>query len=466
MPKSDMTCLRAEISALDPVRSVGRVTAVSGATLRIGGLSGAARLGDRIRVRRCDGGALGGEVVQLAARSVVMLPDGPPAGVAIGDRAALAGASEIAPADSWIGRVMDPFCRPLDGRPLLRGPVPRPPRAAPPPPAERRALGARLETGMAAFNTMLPVARGQRLGLFAGSGVGKSSLLAHLGREMEADIVVFALIGERGRELRDFVESGLGLRGMDRSVVIAATSDRSPLARRRCAWTAMSVAEHFRDQGRHVLFLADSVTRFAEAHREVATAAGELPALRGYPASTAHMIMALCERAGTGAGPAGDITALLSVLVAGSDMDEPVADILRGVLDGHIVLDRTIAERGRYPAVDLLRSVSRSLPGAANENENALIARARALLGSHARSETMIRAGLYAEGSDPELDEAVRAFPDLDAFLGEHEHGSSSDSFDRLALILRRASSPRTIPARSQSAPGGDGPARPCLPAA
>ena len=218
---------------------------------------------------------------------------------------------------------------------------------------------------------------------------------------------MLALIGERGRELREFVENALGKEGMKRAIVVTATSDRSPVVRRRCAWAAMAVAEHFRDQGAHVLLLADSITRFAEAHREVAVAAGELPSLRGYPPSTAHMIMSLCERAGPGPDGAGDITALFSVLVAGSDMEEPVADILRGVLDGHVVLDRAIAERGRFPAIDLLRSVSRSLPQAASEAENKIIGRTRQLLGAYEKSELMIRAGLYAEGSDPVLDQAI-----------------------------------------------------------
>jgi len=439
MTKPGLASLQAEIATLETVRVVGRVSAVEGATLRISGLSTQACLGDRIRIYRRSGGQLSGEVLQMDRDTVLMLPDEAPQGVALGDRASLSSASMIAPDDSWIGRIIDPFGQPLDGRPMMRGTAPRPLRADPPAPAARRTLGARLETGMAAFNTLLPIVRGQRVGLFAGSGVGKSSLLGHLGRKMEADVVVFALIGERGRELREFVEHVLGEQGMRRSVIVAATSDKSPLVRRRCAWTAMTVAEHFRDQDKHVLFLADSVTRFAEAHREVATASGELPALRGFPASTAHMIMSLCERAGPGEMGQGDITALLSVLVAGSDMEEPVADILRGVLDGHVVLDRTIAERGRYPAIDLLRSVSRSLPAAASESENALIGQARALLGAYARSETMVKAGLYADGSDPQLDQALKVWPELDAYLAEKEPHSVQSSFDKLGLILRRA---------------------------
>lgn len=201
----------------------------------------------------------------------------------------------------------------------------------------------------------------------------------------------------------------------------------------------MAVAEHFRDQGKHVLFLADSVTRFAEAHREIALASGEAGSLRGFPPSTAHQITALCERAGPGLGTAGDITAVFSVLVAGSDMEEPVADILRGVLDGHVVLDRKIAERGRFPAIDLLRSVSRALPGAANEAENTLISAARQRLGAYDRSEMMIQAGLYAAGSDSGLDAAIACWPRLDAFLAEDEWDNTGASFRRLAECLTTA---------------------------
>ena len=431
--------LTSEIASLQAYHRVGRVASVEGGVVQVAGLSNAASLGDRLRINRPGQPPLMGEVLQLAPDHITMLPEEAPLGVALGLRVHLSPPDQIAPDASWLGRVIDPFCQPMDGRPLMRGRDTRALMTPPPPPAERRSLGTRLDTGMCVFNTLLPIVRGQRIGLFAGSGVGKSNLLGHLGRQMEADMVVFALIGERGRELREFVENTLGPDGMKRSVVVAATSDRSPLIRRRCAWTAMAIAEHFRDQGKHVLFLADSVTRFAEAHREIATEAGELPALRGYPSSMAHMIMSLCERAGPGAEGAGDITALFSVLVAGSDMDEPVADVLRGVLDGHVVMDRAIAERGRYPAIDLLRSVSRSLPRAATMAENEMILRTRRLLGAYAQSETMVRAGLYTDGTDPDLDQALRIWPDLDAFIGETEQGDAENSFNKLNLILRRA---------------------------
>ncbi len=444
MAFTSLDMLRAEMKGIGPVHQVGRVAEVRRGTIEVSGLAQRAALGDRVLVRCRSGREIGAEVLSLARGPVTILPDGSPDGVAIGDEVELWGQTGIAPHDNWVGRIIDPFGKALDGRPLIRGAVERDLRATPPAAAQRKRLGARLETGLAVFNTMLPLVRGQRIGLFAGSGVGKSALLAKFAKGVSADIVVIALIGERGRELREFVEKTMGPEGMARSVIIAATSDQSPLVRRRCAWAAMAVAEHFRDQGRHVLFLADSVTRFAEAHREVALAGGEPASLRGYPPSTSHQIMALGERSGPGAEGQGDITAIFSVLVAGSDMDEPVADILRGVLDGHVVLEREIAERGRYPAVNLLRSVSRSLPDAASEAENHLIGRARALLGAYDRAEMMIQAGLYAHGSDPMVDTAIAIWSDLDAFIAEDAPEGKAGSFARLEQILSRADQSRS----------------------
>jgi flagellum-specific ATP synthase len=423
--------LKAEVSAVKSVKNVGRITEIARGILIVKGLSGVATLGDLVEIGDPKNHQLG-EILQLSEGSVTVLPDGGATGLAIGDPVAHLGNNDIAPHDTWVGRVIDPFGASIDGLPLLRGENPRALRGSPINPTERRPLGDRLETGLAVFNTMLPVVRGQRIGLFAGSGVGKSTLLAKLATGLQADIVVIAMIGERGREVREFIDRVLGPEGMKRSVIVAATSDQSPLVRRRCAWTAMAVAEHFRDQGRQVLFLADSVTRFAEAHREVALATGEEGNLRGYPPSTSHLITSLCERAGPGVGSAGDITAVFSVLVAGSDMEEPVADILRGVLDGHVVLDRAIAERGRFPAIDLLRSVSRALPGAASDAENKIITKARRLMGTFDRSEMMIQAGLYTKGTDRSIDEAIACWPKLDDFLAQSEPNSIASSFDRL----------------------------------
>lgn len=434
-----LTAFETHMAQLNVARSVGRICAVEAGIMRASGLDEAAHIGDRAEISLGDGRLLLGEVVQLTSDGVVLLPDAEMDGVALGDRVILSPGGQIAPSDTWIGRVIDPDGRPLDGHPLRSGLLTRPLRAAPPPAAERRAMGTRLETGHLVLDTVLPVVRGQRIGLFAGSGVGKSNLMGRLAQRMDADVVVIAMVGERGREVRHFVDTVLGPEGLTRSVVVAATSDQSPLIRRRCAWTAMAVAEHFRDKGKSVLLVADSITRFAEAHREVAVAAGEAPVLRGFPPSTAHMIMSLCERAGTGSENQGDITAVFSVLVAGSDMDEPIADILRGVLDGHVVLDREIAERGRFPAVDVLRSVSRSLPDAATPEENELLAQVRRHFSIYAKKQVMISAGLYTPGSDADIDAALQVWQGLDdAMAMVHDRGIDH-SFDQLRLVLRRS---------------------------
>jgi flagellum-specific ATP synthase len=427
--------LLADLAEIRPLRRFGRVAETRGATLVAQGLAGWARLGDRVLIHPAEGAAIGGEVLALGRAGAEILPEGAAEGTAVGDLVEHLGRGGLAPHDSWIGRVIDPYGVPLDGRPLIRGDLQRSLRSPPPAPARRKRLGGRLATGLDAFNTLLPLVRGQRLGLFAGSGVGKTMLLGQFARGIEADVVVLALVGERGRELREFLDEGLGPQGLARSVVVTATSDQSPLARRRAALAAMTVAEHFRDGGAQVLLLCDSVTRFAEAHREIALAAGEAPSLRGFPPSTASQIMQLAERAGPGLDGQGDITALFTVLVAGSDMEEPVADILRGVLDGHVVLDRAIAERGRFPAVDLLRSVSRSLPAAATPGENQMIAEARRLFGAWERVETMVQAGLYAQGSDALADRAIRLWPRLDAFLAG-QGASAAESFVRLRKVL------------------------------
>lgn len=428
--------LRAEVTNMHVVRISGRITRIDGQSLGIAGLVQDARIGDWLRVTTQSGTHVYAEVLRMTETEVLALPDGPCDGLSIGDRAEFIGPRGLAPDDSWIGRVIDPYGRPLDGRPLLQGPVTRNLRQNPPDPAQRGRLGGRLDTGMAVFNTLLPLVEGQRIGLFAGSGVGKSMLLGKFARNMQADVVVIALVGERGRELREFIEDVLGPEGMARAVVVTATSDQPPLTRRRCAAAAMCVAEHFRDQGKHVLYLADSITRLAEAHREVALAGGEAASLRGYPPSTAHQIMALAERAGPGPDGMGAITGIFTVLVAGSDMEEPVADILRGVLDGHVVMDRAIAERGRFPAIDVLRSVSRALPKAATPEENARISEARRMLGAYDRAEMMVQAGLYEAGSDPLVDRAIRVWPALDAFVGESAPGGIKQAFAKLAICL------------------------------
>ena len=429
-----------QIRKIRIMRRIGAVCAINSNTLHVSGLRDCAHVGDQVVVRRDDGDTMNGEVIQvLNDHAVVMSHAGFERILMDAEVVLQLDDGTIAPAQWWLGRVVDPFGRPLDGMPLLPGRTARRVFAAAPNASTRAALGERLTTGLAVMNTFLPIVRGQRLGLFSGSGVGKSSLLASMCLGIEADVIVVAMIGERGRELRHFVEEYLGPQGMERAIVVAATSDQSALTRRRCAASAMAIAEHFRSEGKNVLFLADSITRFAEAHREVALSVGEMPTLRGYPASVSQIIMSLCERAGPGPEGEGAITAIFTVLVAGSDFDEPIADILRGVLDGHVILDREIAERGRYPAINLSKSVSRSLPGAASPEENAMLTEARRLLGAYEGVEVMLKAGLYTEGSDALVDRAIRVWDDLDRFIAKQDEPDISASFDKLNLILRRA---------------------------
>lgn len=447
---TDFTALSAELGRISNHRRIGRITSLSPAALEISGLTHHARIGDQIAINFQGGRELGGEIVAISERSARAMTYQPLDGAAVGDEVVLRGPADAHPSESWAGRIVDAFGAPLDGRPLQQGVGGAPLRRPPPPPAERKGLGVRLRTGLSVFDTILPLARGQRIGVFAGSGVGKSSLLADLARGIEADIVVYALIGERGRELRDFTEGVLGPEGMARAVVVAATSDQAPLIKRRAAWMALACAEVFRDQGMHVLLMIDSLTRFAEAHREIALTAGEAASLRAFPPSTSNLIAALCERAGPGAFGKGDITAVFSVLVAGSDMDEPVADITRGVLDGHVVLDRAIAERGRFPAVDVRRSVSRSLPGIATPAENASLAKLRRVLTAYENAALMIQTGLYVPGSDAGIDEAMRLWPRLDAFFAERAPDGVDDSFARLNAILAGQQAP--LPGQSSAA--------------
>jgi len=417
------------------VRPWGRVVASDGRTVRIAGIAAFARLGDWVSLGE-DGPEA--EIIVVDREGATAMLMAPGEGIAAGARAYLRAAASPAPGPNWCGHVIDAraLAQDADHAPVPDG-RPANLHAAPPAAATRRGMGARVSSGLAATDTVLPLCRGQRLGVFAGSGVGKSMLLAALARGITADRVVIGLIGERGREVGHFVRETLGAEAMARTVVVAATSDETALVKRRATFLALATAEHFRDRGEHVLLLLDSLTRFAEAHREIALAAGEAPALRAFPPSTSAEIARLCERAGPGGPGQGDITAVFTVLVAGSDMDEPVADMARGVLDGHIVLDRAIAERGRYPAIDLRRSVSRSAPGAWTVEEAALAGEARRLVAAYEEASPMIQAGLYQAGADPTIDRAIAIWPSLDAFLGRITEGrAAEESFAALHELL------------------------------
>lgn len=427
------------IATIPIEQSHGRVVAVRGSLIEVEGFLGVANIGARIGVATADG-VVEAEVTGLDRNVAHCLPFQDPHGLATGARVdLLSDQVAIRPSRGWLGRMIDGLGRPIDGLgPLALGADPRLLKAGPPTATERGRVGARIDTGVRALDLFVPLCQGQRLGLFAGSGVGKSVLLSMLARWTACDVAVIGLIGERGREVQEFVEDDLGAEGLARSVVVVATSDAPALMRRQAAWTTMAVAEHFRDMGLNVLCLMDSVTRFAMAQREIGLANGEPPATKGYTPTVFAELPRLLERAGPGAKGKGSITGLFTVLVDGDDHNEPVADAVRGILDGHVVITRRIAERGRYPAIDILKSVSRTLPAAQSESENALRIKARSLLSTYGDMEEMARLGAYKAGANADVDEAMRLAPDIEQLLkqGKNDRGGGGSDFAQLACIM------------------------------
>jgi flagellum-specific ATP synthase len=457
--ESEIRSLIAALDAVPRLRAGGHVSACGGGTITASGLAGRAGLGSICLVeRRRDGppaasamfdeeGALLAEIVGFDEAGVRLLPYEEPGGIGRGARVALASGREaVRPSLGWRGRVLDALGRPIDGGPpLAQGPTAYPIQARGLAAERRRGLGPRLSLGVRALDLFTPCCDGQRMGIFAGSGVGKSTLLSMIAAGSDAEVMVVGLIGERGRELHDFLDHTLGPAGRARSVVVVATSDQPPMLRRRAAYLTLTLAEFLRDQGLKVLCLMDSVTRFAMALREICLAAGEVPTSRGYPPGVFAELPRLLERAGPGAG-SGSITGLFTVLVEGDDANEPVSDAVRGILDGHIMLDRAIAERGRFPAVDVLRSISRTAPGCYGGEEAALVREARRLLRLHADMVELIRLGAYQAGSDPELDRAIAVQPALERVL-EQAADAPCGSGDAFALLAAALADDRPAPA-------------------
>lgn len=437
---SPLTKLAEEINALDPRRFEGRVTGLSGSLIEATGPMEALALGARATVHGHT--LMRGEIVGFRGDRALIAPYDAIEAIRPGARVVLEGGAPVArPSKAWLGRVIDCFGNPVDGEgPLPQGLKPHPVRAAPPSAHGRARVGGRLDVGVRALNVFAALCRGQRMGVFAGSGVGKSVLMSMLARGANADVIVIGLVGERGREVKEFIEDTLGEEGRRRSVVVVATSDESAARRRLAPHMACAVAEHFRDEGLDVLLLIDSVTRFAMAQREIGLSVGEPPTTKGYTPSVFAELPKLLERAGPGReGEHGSITALFTVLVDGDDHNEPIADAVRGILDGHIVMERVIAERGRYPAINVLKSISRLMPMCHTADENALVGRAREMLSLYAEMEELIRIGAYKAGADPNVDEAVRVHSALEAVLaqGRDELTSIDDSFRMLAEALR-----------------------------
>jgi flagellum-specific ATP synthase len=442
--------MKAATSSLKLFRLWGTVIDVAPGVIKIAGISELAGVGNEIIIEK-QGTTVLGEILTVSGDSVTALLFSPCDMLRIGDPVQIEQEARIEPGDHWLGQIVNyrgDIASGDSASPMTRT-TPRRLLAAPLPAHDRRGIGPRLASGWMVTDTVLPICRGQRLGLFAGSGVGKSTFLGSLAAGMEADRVVIALIGERSREVNEFVRNVLPESIMSKTVVVAATASEPPGAKKRAAYCAMAAAEHFRDQGLSVLFLFDSITRFAEAHRETALLAGETPALNAFPPSTVRVIAELAERTGPGTDGKGDITAIYSVLVAGSDMEEPVADMIRGILDGHIILARDIAERGRYPAIDILRSVSRSLPNAATDDENALIRECRRMFALYEEIAPMLRANLYEFGKDAEADRAIALFSLLDRYAGTPNGLGIEAAFDRLREILRteRSLAAQALPA-------------------
>jgi type III secretion protein N (ATPase) len=412
------------------------VTRVAGLTVEAA--AGGARVGDRVELLTPGSASIPAEVIGLREDRLVLLP--------LGEVAGLGPDSEVVPAgtplairagEALAGRILDGLGRPIDGAPLPEGleewAVDRPA----PPPLSRAPLHRPVALGIRALDALTTIGEGQRLGLFAGSGVGKSTLLGQIARCTRAERIVVALVGERGREVREFVERSLGPEGLARSVVVVATSDAPALVRLRAAHVATAVAEWFAESGRSVLLLVDSITRYARAQREVGLAAGEPPARQGYPPSVFSALPRLLERAGCRAR--GSITAIYTVLVAGDEMEEPIADEVRGTLDGHVVLDRAVAASGRFPAVDVLRSLSRSMPQVVTPAHRAAAERLRALLAAHERVRDLVALGAYREGSDPIADRALAQWRAIEAFLRQ-DAAEAADFRDTLARLEELAS--------------------------
>jgi len=414
----------------------GTLSSATGQVATVQGLEGRAKIGTRVRIKRANHD-LEGEVIKDARDGQTIALYGSGHGLSFGMNVECIELSPLRPGPGWLGHILDHEAKDAFGVTPISGSSDISLDCKPPEPGHRRTLGPRLSTGLGAIDTFLPICRGQRIGLFAGSGVGKTSMLGKLATQSDSDVNVIALIGERGREVRSFVEETLGAEAMKKTVVFAATSDQPPAIKLRAARLAMATAESFRDAGQHVLFLFDSLTRYAQAHREVALAAGEVPALHAYPPSTFPALAQLCERAGPGCiDKTGDITAVFSVLVQGSDMEEPIADTVRGILDGHVVLERTIAESGRYPAIDIGRSISRSLPKAATEEENFVLSKGRQLIRRYEDGQLMVQSGLYKSGSDPVLDTAVKVWPRIEEFLQKDDYPDIAAAFSDLSNCL------------------------------
>lgn len=421
------------IEKIIPYKYQGTVSRVVGLTIEAEGIKAA--VGEVCIIYNIKKDIIRCEVVGFKEDTVILMPLGELVGIAPGCKVEPLGHPlSVNCGEHLLGQILDGLGNPFDGESNEKG-VSYPLEAMPPDPLKRKRIDTILPTGVRAIDGLLTMGEGQRVGIFAGSGVGKSTTLGMIAREAKGDINVIALIGERGREVRDFIERDLGEEGMKRSVIVCATSDQSALVRLKGAFTATAIAEYFRDQGKKVILMMDSVTRFAMAQREIGLAIGEPPATKGYTPSVFSMLPKLMERAGT--SDKGSITAFYTVLVDGDDFNEPIADAVRGILDGHIVLSRSLAAKNHYPAIEVLKSVSRLMSEIADKEHKSNASRLRDLLATYENSEDLINIGAYVKGSNPNIDKAIECH---DSILGFLKQGiDESTSFEEVKDMLAKS---------------------------
>jgi flagellum-specific ATP synthase len=430
----DLTRYQKAIAQLHPTQLSGRVVQVVGLTIEAVGVD--AQVGEVCEILSPGNNVLLSEVVGFRNERTLLMP--------LGDMQGIQPGSSVNPTRSvfrtpvgkvLLGRVLDGLGKPLDGKGSLGEVETMPIYAAAPHPLTRQPISQPLVTGVRAIDGLLTVGKGQRIGIFSGSGVGKSILMGSLARNARSDISVIGLVGERGREVQEFIERDLGPEGLKRSVVVVATSDQPALVRMKAAWVATTIAEHFRKQGADVIFMMDSVTRFAMAQREVGLAIGEPPASKGYTPSVFALLPKLLERAGTSVN--GSITGFYTVLVEGDDFNEPISDSVRSILDGHISLSRDLAARNHYPAVDVLRSVSRVMPYVTSDEHRKYAAEMRKLMATYEKARDLVNIGAYVHGSDPEIDASLAALPKINAFL--QQPADEATPFDQVEAMLADA---------------------------
>jgi flagellum-specific ATP synthase len=440
---SILQALIAAIETVEEVEVFGRVKTVQGLLLEVTGPVRELRVGGRVAIDTTAGSTLAAEIIGFRDGHALCLPFGPVAGVRLGCKAVFKSHDGAAyPDDSWLGRVINADGQPIDGKgPVARGPIAYPLKASPLAAHDRARVGAPIDMGVRVLNTFTTMCDGQRMGIFAGSGVGKSVLMSMLARNAQVDVAVIGLIGERGREVQEFITDYLGEAGIEQAVVVVATSDEAALMRRQAAYMTLALSEYFRDQGKRVLCMMDSLTRFAMAQREIGLATGEPPTAKGYPPTVFTELPRLLERAGPGLVNSGSVTGLFTVLVEGDDHNEPIADAVRGILDGHIVMERGIAERGRYPAINVLRSISRTMPGCVPVKVRPVLQAARELMSVFSDMEELIRLGAYRKGSDPKVDRSIAINPALESFLTQQreERTSIEDGYTMLEAIVEKA---------------------------